>query len=197
MFGKIIKGESYAKEKILTLLLAVTCVATMFTGCGDSTGTEKKEESSTKTETTSDHEAITIDAPYQNMSPFIDKVHEKYPEINIEVVPYCGSNTTAWVKAMLKADEMTDIYFTTFYSAQNEDVSDRLLDLSGYDFTDNYVQSRLREVTFNGCIYLLPLYYSCFGITYNKTLLEKTTQTRKLAQIKYFWYLMMNVLSAM
>ena len=162
------------KKKMFALLLVFTCVATMFTGCGDSTVTEKKEKSNTKTEaTTSDHETITIDAPFQNVSAFIDKVHEKYPEINIEVVPYSGSNTTAWMKGMLKSGELTDIYFTTFYSPKAEDVSDQLLDLSGYDFTDNYIQSRLREVTSNGGIYMLPLYYSCFGITYNKTLLDK------------------------
>ena len=159
------------KKKRIALLLTFTCAATMFAGCGDGKVTGK---SSTKTEaTTNDHEAITIDAPFQNVSAFIDKVHEKYPEINIEVVPYSGSNTTAWMKGMLKSGELTDIYFTTFYSPKSEDVSDRLLDLSAYDFTDNYVQSRLREVTSNGGIYMLPLYYSCFGITYNKTLLDK------------------------
>lgn len=162
------------KKKMLALLLAFTCAVTMFTGCGDSSATEKKEKSSTKTEAAaSEHEAVTIDAPFQNVAAFIDKVHEKYPEINIEVLPYSGCNTTAWMKGMLRSGELTDIYFTTFYSPKSEDVSDRLLDLSGYDFTDNYVQSRLREVTSNGAVYMLPLYYSCFGITYNKTLLDK------------------------
>ena len=46
-------------------------------------------------------------------------------------------------------------------------------DLSGYDFTDNYVESRLQDVFDNGAIYLLPSTYNCYGITYNKTLLKK------------------------
>ena len=50
---------------------------------------------------------------------------------------------------------------------------ENLLDLSGYGFTDNYQEARLREVTDHGAIYLLPTYYTCIGITYNKTLLEK------------------------
>lgn len=47
------------------------------------------------------------------------------------------------------------------------------MDLSGYDFTDNFVQARLREVTVDGAVYMLPLSYSCIGVTYNKTLLDK------------------------
>ena len=62
---------------------------------------------------------------------------------------------------------------TTFYNPATTDVSDRLIDLSGYDFTDNYVESRLRDVTDNGAIYMLPATYNCYGITYNKTLMEK------------------------
>ena len=48
-----------------------------------------------------------------------------------------------------------------------------MIDMSGYAFTDNYAEARLREVTDNGAIYMLPMYYDCIGITYNKTLLEK------------------------
>ena len=46
------------------------------------------------------------------------------------------------------------------------------LDLSGYDFMDNYTPSRLRDVSYNGEIYMLPMGYSAIGITYNKTLLD-------------------------
>lgn len=175
------------KKKLWSCFLAVTCAASLLSGCGNQTSTEKKENAGTAAET-SDHEAITINAPYQNISAFIDKVHEKYPEINIEVVPYSGSNTTAWMQGMLNAGELTDIYFTTFYSAGNEDVSGKLLDVSGYDFTENYVQSRLREVTVDGAVYMLPLFYGCYGITYNKTLLEENgwelpTSLRELEEL--------------
>ena len=146
----------------------------MLSGCGNSVSTDTDKSDNTKTEAkASDHEPITINAPYRNISAFIDKVHETYPEINIEVVSYSGYNTTGWMKGMLNSGELTDIYFTTIYSPTSDKVSDKLLDISSYDFTDNYVQSRLREVTSDGAIYMLPLYYSCHGITYNKTLLEK------------------------
>lgn len=155
------------KKRLVSCILAVSCASVFFAGCGskDTTGNKTSKEGT--------HEPITINTPYNNIDAFVDKVHEKYPEINFEVVSYSGYNTTSWMRAMLKADQLTDIYFTSMYSPENDAVSDKLLDLSGYSFTDNYVQARLREVTVDGGVYMLPLSYSCIGITYNKTLLEK------------------------
>lgn len=173
------------KKKMIRMLMMISGIAIVLSGCAGSTGAgkdsnsadekavETKSDDTEKEDKASDHEVITINAPYHNISSFIDLVHEKYPEINMEVEPYSGTNTTAWMREMMNSGNLPDIYFTTSYSAVNEDVGDKLLDLSGYDFTDRYVQSRLREVTSDGAIYMLPLHYSCFGITYNKTLLDK------------------------
>lgn len=125
-----------------------------------------------------EHATITMQSPFRNMSGFIDIVNEKYPEINLEVIPYSGKNYTAYVRAELAADDMPDIYCTTFYTPDLDEVSDKLIDLAGYAFTDNYADARLRDVTDeNGAIYMLPTYYDCIGITYNKTLLEKNGWT--------------------
>lgn len=165
------------KKKILALVLALSCVASTLAGCGNSKETKDsnsseavKEDSNDKV---SDHEVIRMQSPFRNTSEFIDIVHEKYPEINLEIVPYSGQNYTAYVKAQLEAGDLPDIYCTTVYTPGRQDLSEKLLDLSGYGFTDNYQEARLREVTENGAIYLLPTYYTCIGITYNKTLLEK------------------------
>lgn len=122
-----------------------------------------------------EHEAITMTAmvPFRNPSHLADLVHEKYPEINIEFIPYSGYNATAYAAMELAADEMTDIYFGSMYAPAVTDVSDHLLDMSAYPFTDNFTDQRLREVTDDGHIYMLPLYYSVLGITYNKTLLDE------------------------
>ena len=56
-----------------------------------------------------------MQSPFRNMSAFIDIVHEKYPEINLEVIPYSGKNYTAYVKAELAADDMPDIYTTSYF----------------------------------------------------------------------------------
>lgn len=81
------------------------------------------------------------------------------------------------MKDMRLSGQMTDIYFTSFYTPGRYDDEEDFLDLSAYEFTDNYTQSRLREVTYDGGIYMLPQGYSALGITYNKTLLEKNGWT--------------------
>lgn len=77
----------------------------------------------------------------------------------------------------LYAGEATDIVLRTAYMPELEDLSDTLLDLSGYAFTDAYAEARIREVIDNGAIYLLPSFYTCFGITYNKTILDENGWT--------------------
>ena len=104
--------------------------------------------------------------------PVFDLVHEQYPEINLEIIPYNGQNTSAYMKDMRRSGEMTDIYFTTYYTPGRYDDAGDFLDLSDYNFTGNFTQSRLREVTHEGSVYMLPLAYNAMGITYNKTLLD-------------------------
>lgn len=142
-------------------LLAVTAA---LTACGGKTETVKKDDT---------HEVITFMAPYMEEEAFIEQVHSVYPEVNIEIVPYSGDNTTTCLQNMFEANDLPDICTLTVYDPMTYHVSDKLLDLSGYDFTDNYVESRLQEVSDNGAIYLLPSSYNCYGITYNKTLLRE------------------------
>ena len=149
------------KRKILALVLAFSCAVATLAGCGSSKEAKNRNDGS---DNASDHEVITMQAPFRNASGFMDILHEKYPEINLEIVPYSGANYTAYVKAQLKAGDIPDIYCTTIFSQGNPDVRDNLLDLSGYGFTDNYQEARLREVTDHGAIYLLPTYYTCIGI---------------------------------
>lgn len=158
------------KKKILAVVLAVTCAALLFGGCGS--GESQKNTDNRSADNSSDHPVITMNAPYRNMSTFVDKVKEKYPEINLEVIPYNGQDTSAYMLDMRKTGQMPDIYFTTYYVPGRYDDRKDFLDLSGYDFTGDYVQSRLREVTLDGGIYMLPMGYNALGITYNKTLLD-------------------------
>ena len=152
------------RKKIIAWALTTVCTVLLFAGCG---------AGNKSADTSDDHPVITMNAPYRNMSTFVDKVKEKYPEINLEIIPYNGQNTTAYMQAMRKTGEMTDIYFTTYYAPGRYDDEADFLDLSSYDFTGEYVQSRLREVTLNGGIYMLPMGYNALGITYNKTLLDE------------------------
>ena len=160
------KGVVMAKRRILSQLLLIAGTITLLAGCVDSNTSKKSADSEV-------HEAITMQSPFRNMSAFIEVVHEQYPEINIEVIPYSGQNYTAYVTAQLETGDMPDLYCTTYYTPGSQKVDDKLIDMSGYAFTDCYAEARLREVTDNGAIYMLPAYFDCMGITYNKTLLEK------------------------
>jgi carbohydrate ABC transporter substrate-binding protein, CUT1 family (TC 3.A.1.1.-) len=141
------------------LSLSIAAILLCFTGCVNKN-------------TLSKHEPITILAPYLECDRLVDLVHKKYPEINLKVLSYSGANTTTYLQNMLAADDLPDICTQTIYDPNIDDVSDRMIDLAGYDFTDNYVESRLQDISDDGAIYMLPSAYSCIGITYNKTLLE-------------------------
>ena len=143
---------------------SIAAATAALTACGGGkTETAKKDDA---------HEAITFMAPYKEIEAFIEQVHSVYPEVNIEVVPYSGDNTTTCLQNMFAAGDLPDVCTLTYYDPRIDLVSNKLLDLSGYDFTDNYVESRLQDVFDNGAIYLLPSTYNCYGITYNKTLLR-------------------------
>ena len=153
----------------------VAAATAALTACGGGKAeTDKKDDA---------HEAVTFMAPYLEVEAFIEQVHSVYPEVNIEVVPYSGDNTTTCLQNMFAAGDLPDVCTLTYYDPQIDLVSDKLLDLSGYDFTDNYVESRLQDVFDNGAIYLLPSTYNCYGITYNKTLLREHGWQRKPGSI--------------
>lgn len=153
------------RKMIGGILFAVMCsmalLAGLLTGCGSANSSAKE------------HEPITIVTGFRDVAALERVVHEKYPEINFDVIPYSGANYTAYSKAAFRADDMPDIVFSSVYNPLIDDFSERFIDLSAYDFTDAYSDARLQEVTVDGAIYALPTSYTCIGITYNKTLLKK------------------------
>lgn len=155
------------KKRFISLFLAAACVLSLLSGCGAAGSGTTDDGANGK------HEPITMLSAFDGMDKFVELLNEKYPEIDLEIIPYSGANMTAYVSDELTANDMPDIYTTTIYSPGQKDLSDRLIDLSGYDFTNNYAEARLHDVSDNGAIYLLPAYYSCLGITYNKTLLKE------------------------
>lgn len=170
------------KKRVLGLLLSIACVLSLLSGCGS-------KDDAGKSDNNSDHPTITMNAPYRNMSTFYNLVKKKYPEINLEIEPYNGFNTTSYFNDMRKTGNMPDIFFSCIYFPGRYDDAADFLDLGGYDFTGNYAQSRLREVTYDGGVYMLPLGYNALGITYNKTLLEKhgwtlPTNLSEMAKLK-------------
>ena len=172
------------KKKLISIVLVAACVVSLLTGCVGNSDT--KDDSGADTA----HEALTICNPFRDVNAFIDVVHKYYPEINFEVIPYSGNNGTAYMQAQLRSGELPDIYTTSVYTPGQYDSADKLLDLSQYSFTDNYVASRLREAaTEDGAIYMLPNYFNAIGITYNKKILEENgwklpTSIKEMEELK-------------
>ena len=159
------------------LTAAAACGASAaLTACGGSSASSSGNPAASAASTSTAngaHEPISICIPNRNVKDFIDVVHKTYPEIVFDVDSYAGQNGTCFMVGELLSDNVPDIYSVSIYlSPEDYPIADRLMDLSGYSFTDNYVSSRLREVTEDGAIYLLPSYYNCLGITYNKKILS-------------------------
>ena len=156
------------KKRIIIMSLAAACVASLLSGCGGSSDTSDTSKASNT------HETISICNPFRDVNAFIDVVHKYYPEINFEVLPYAGNNGTAYMQGQLRSGEIPDIYTTSVYTPGQFDSADKLIDLSQYSFTDNYVPARLREAASeDGSIYMLPSYFNAIGITYNKKILQE------------------------
>lgn len=118
------------------------------------------------------HEPITIMDAGRDYKNLIALVNKRYPEINVQVVPYNGSNMSAYMKRQLTSGSMPDIYTTTqTWDADLQQIN--LLDLSCYGVTEKYNAARLNDISVGGAVYLLPYDYAIFGVTYNKSLFER------------------------
>ncbi len=150
--------------RIKKLIASLLCLAILMSGCSNHEISDNPNK---------EHEPITMMVAYQSTSAFLSLLHEKYPEVNLQMEVYSGDNTTQYVTERFENNNLTDIVVRTYYSPELINASEYVLDLSSYAFSDNYSAARIKEVSDNGAIYFLPQYYSCLGITYNKTLLEE------------------------
>lgn len=72
----------------------------------------------------------------------------------------------------MRADDIPDIFITS--QILDEDLAkERLIDLSGYDFINDFSTALLDQVSIDGGIYLLPVNNAMYGIFYNETLMEE------------------------
>lgn len=120
-----------------------------------------------------EHEPITLCNLYELLSPhFFEKVQEACPDVNLEPTFYKGKNGSGYALATLEHGDIPDIYLSTqFFSPEKQ--KEYLLDLSGYDFINNYSTTMLNEIDNDGSIYLIPCNFMLVGIAYNKTILEE------------------------
>lgn len=143
-------------------------ISMILSGCGQPGSSTAKNQG----ETSEKHEPLTIIDSGQDYTELIDLVHEKYPEIQIQVEGYLGQNQSRYFFRQLETDDMPDIYTTT-YNWDGKLQKKCLIDLSGEEFSANYNEIYLDACSVDGENYLLPGDYSIQGIVYNKTLFEE------------------------
>lgn len=155
--------------------LALTPLA--LSGCSQSSGSEKTQDGANATLT-----MLTVGTDYKE---FYEAFKKENPEIEIEFESYAGYDTTDYIAATLFAGETNDI-FVNSYSNYPELQAQNLVDLSGYDFANNFRNQLLGDVSIDGAIYLLPSCVSFYCPYYNKTLFEAHgwTVPKSLAELE-------------
>lgn len=166
-------------KKGLCLLFGGMMLTASLAGCGKNrpekgagSGGKQAADSQDK-EKAGEREALTI-ASFNNLikEEFITAFHEVYPEVELQIVSYAGSNGSGYAMHSLEHGDIPDIYVSS-QNFSKESQEKYLLDLSNYDFVNNYSNTLLDAQDINGGIYLLPSGYQLTGIYYNKTILEE------------------------
>lgn len=149
-----------------TCLALSVLFAVLLCGCGAQK--EEKAETPSKEE----HEALTMYTCNLNYQAFVDALHEKYPEIHIKFIQYDGYNMTGLIREQFETGMLPDIVSAT-YIQSDELQKKNLLDLSTYNFVNNYSDNMLNISNVDGSIYMLPGNYKVIGMYYNKTVMQK------------------------
>ncbi|MDO4566362.1 MAG: 5'-nucleotidase C-terminal domain-containing protein [Oscillospiraceae bacterium] len=148
-------SPSRAAALLLTLALALS----LFSACGS---------------TKRDDGALSVFIPmagdhFNNLEALLQ---EAYPDIVFEKSGYFGSASSTYLLQRFEVGDLTDIIITTTTPSE-ELQKETMLDLSGYDFVQNYKASALNKLDVEGRIYFLEGPTTVRGIAYNKTLFEE------------------------
>ncbi len=109
---------------------------------------------------------------YGKHEKFLTLLRETYPDIELEFLSYTGGNMTGYSWTQMRADDIPDIFITS-QILDEELAKERLADLSGYAFINDFSTAILDQVSIDGGVYLLPTSNAMYGIYYNKTLMEE------------------------
>lgn len=148
-------------------VLAASCLA----GCG-AAGSSTAPGSSSAAAANAIHEPITIITASRDYSAFLELLHAKYPEINVQFEPYRGQNTSSYLKRELQSGCMPDIYTST-YVWDGTLQAEHLIDLSKYGITDLYNPVQMAQTDVDGATYLVPYDFTILSMGCNRSLFER------------------------
>ncbi len=157
------------KNNILKRLGAVCLCAVMLLSVAACGGKTPKSSGSGDDETVALNILEVNNDYFRN---FTQAVRNSAPDMPLNIEYYCGSNPTGYIQQKLAGSEPPDIvYFSSTPSAEFQ--QKYLLDLSGYDFLENYNLSLVNQRDVDGAVYLVPANYSIICMLYNKTMFEE------------------------
>lgn len=149
-----------ANMKRIMLIVFTIVLACQFTACGGAADTEKGENT------------LTITFPDGEMGPFINTLREKFPDINFEITQYEGVSSSPYLLETALSGDASDLFF--YKQPLSDEVAAKyLIDLSGYDFADNFDASILSAFDVDGAIYQIPGPIMLRFAAYNRTLFEE------------------------
>lgn len=101
-------------------------------------------------------------------------VEEKFPDIDlVQVGNFTRDMGIAEYQARIEHGDLPDVVMTWPLEAGEEYWDDRLMDLSGMEFTSRYNVSMLNNIAKSGKLYYLPGPAQIRAIVYNKTLFKE------------------------
>jgi raffinose/stachyose/melibiose transport system substrate-binding protein len=178
-------------KRVLAITAAVCMAVTSTSGCSSSTSDQSEETSAQiTTEESSDPDALTVFLGNGTIfDKFVNAAAEKFPDTKFETEVYSGPDTSNYTKYLILSGETPDIVLST-QVWQDDMQKEYFLDLSGYDFVNNFSRHFLNKRDVDGAVYLLPTPYTINSLFYNKTLFEEmgweapTTSDEMVALIK-------------
>lgn len=166
----------YQYNKKLKKAVSLLCVAALFTGLSAcKTASVSESDILSQKQVEAGRTPITVLVKYAfSINGFEQMVEEKFPDIDIvQVGNYTSNMGKAEYESRLKNDDLTDIVMTWPLDIGKEYWEERLLELSGMDFTSRYNNSMLSGVSTEGKLYYVPGPAQVRGIVYNKTMFEE------------------------
>lgn len=159
-----LKKAKFTKTLVMVLLLFLFCACSA----------KSPRDILTQEQTEAGKIQLTISPKYAvNLNDFEEAVEMRFSNLDLIQVGNYTSNYSDEYAQRLANDDLTDIIVTWPLDKAAQDCGDRLIDLSGLEFTSNYMISMLNDIAQDGKLYYLPGPTQIRGIVLNKTLFKE------------------------
>lgn len=149
-------------KKQISVLLVAMLLAGLLSGCGEAA--LKPTEGSILT--------LNIAGNDPNRVRLVAAMREKFPDISFDVNFCTSAAGTEFINSTIRNGDSSDIIFTTTPCTKAEQ-KDFFLDLSGYEFVNNFDSALLQNYNNEDRIYQLPGPASLRGMIVNTTLFDQ------------------------